>query len=35
MSITGVWSDLIGQERVVEILERAVRGFEVAATGTP
>lgn len=25
-STTGVWSDLIGQDRVVEILQRAVRG---------
>ncbi|MCC6496659.1 MAG: DNA polymerase III subunit delta' [Propionibacteriaceae bacterium] len=30
MSTTGVWADLIGQEKVVETLQRAVRGSEVA-----
>jgi DNA polymerase III subunit delta' len=30
---TGVWTDLIGQERVVEILERAVRGSSPQTSG--
>ena len=30
---TGVWTDLIGQERVVEVLERAVRGSSPRPAG--